>query len=160
VYGPGAATEGNLVGRLVRDHANGRLPGVIGADRIWSFSYIDDVVTAHVEALTRASAGEELTIGGDNAPQMRVFEIVRERLGLRLPRRTPSGLARAAGAVEELRARLTGRPPLLTRGVVTIFGQDWPLDGQPAAARLGYRITPLAEGLRSVLGSEAGGTGV
>jgi nucleoside-diphosphate-sugar epimerase len=157
VYGPGAATEGNLVGRLVGDHVAGRLPGVIGGEHTWSFSYVDDVVTAHVEALRRATAGDELVIGGDNAPQMRLFEIVRERLGLSLPRRIPSGLAYAAGAFEEARARLTGRPPLLTRGVVTIFGHDWPLDGRPAADRLGYRITPLAEGMRSVVGVRAEG---
>jgi hypothetical protein len=30
IYGPGAATEGNLVGRLVRDHLEGRLPGIGG----------------------------------------------------------------------------------------------------------------------------------
>ena len=152
IYGPGAATEGNLVGRLVWDHIAGRLPGVIGGDRVWSFSYIDDVVTAHSEALRRARAGAELVIGGDNAPQIRLFEILRQRLGLALPRRIPSGLAYAAGAVEELRARLTGRPPLLTRGVVTIFDHDWPLDGVAAADGLGYRVTPLAEGMQAILG--------
>jgi len=160
VYGPGAATEGNLVGRLVGDHVAGRLPGVIGASRLWSFSYIGDVVTAHVAALTRAQAGDEFVVGGENAPQIRLFEIVRERLGLALPRRIPSALAYAAGALEEARARLTGRPPLLTRGVVTIFDQDWPLDGQPAAERLGYQITPLAEGMRTVVGSDRGQNGV
>lgn len=162
VYGPGAATEGNLVGRLVGDHVAGRLPGVIGAGHTWSFSYIDDVVTAHVEALARAGAGDEIVIGGENAPQIRLFEIVRERLGLRLPRRIPSAVAYAAGAFEEARARLTGRPPLLTRGVVTIFDHDWPLDGRPAAERLGYAITPLARGLSAVVGSDPGrpGSGV
>ena len=38
VYGPGETTEGNLVGRLVSDHLAGRLPGLIGADRIWSYA--------------------------------------------------------------------------------------------------------------------------
>jgi nucleoside-diphosphate-sugar epimerase len=71
IYGPGAATEGNLVGRLVRDHLEGRLPGVIGADRQWSFSYVDDVAAAHVGALTRGERGGEYLIGGENAPQMR-----------------------------------------------------------------------------------------
>ena len=31
IYGPGTATEGDLVGRLVRDHLARRLPGIIGA---------------------------------------------------------------------------------------------------------------------------------
>ena len=157
MYGPGAATEGNLVGRLVGDHLAGRLPGVIGGEHTWSFSYVDDVVEAHVEALTRATAGDEFVIGGDNAPQM---QAVRDRARAARPAAPAADSVRAArtrrGAFEEARARLTGRPPLLTRGVVEIFGHDWPLDGRPAADRLGYRMTPLAEGLRSVVGVRAG----
>ena len=57
IYGPGLATEGNLVGRLVRDHLEGRLPGVIGADREWSFAYVEDVASAHVAALTMGVPG-------------------------------------------------------------------------------------------------------
>ena len=53
VYGPGRATEGNLVGRLVADHLAGRLPGLIGADRVWSYAYMDDVAQGHVAALER-----------------------------------------------------------------------------------------------------------
>ncbi len=46
VYGPGSMTEGNLVGRLLHDHRTGRLPGLIGPDRIWSFAHVDDVARA------------------------------------------------------------------------------------------------------------------
>ena len=54
IYGPGVYSEGNLIGRMVRDHLQGRLPGVVGADRPWSYSWIDDVAEAHVP---RAEAG-------------------------------------------------------------------------------------------------------
>src|SRR5574339_213510 len=37
IYGPGVATEGNLVGGLIRDHLQGRLPGLVGPDRRWSY---------------------------------------------------------------------------------------------------------------------------
>ena len=43
IYGPGRPSEGNLVGRLVHDHLAGRLPGIVGADRIWSFTHVEDV---------------------------------------------------------------------------------------------------------------------
>jgi NAD+-dependent farnesol dehydrogenase len=155
IYGPGAATEGNLVGRLVRDHLAGRLPGIIGADRVWCFSFIDDVVAAHLRALTDPADGEEIAIGGENAPQIRVFEILRERRGLALPRRIPSVVAYAAGALDEVRARLTGRSPRLTRGVVTIFSHDWPLDTVRSTALLGSQPTSLADGMRTIVGSDA-----
>ena len=153
IYGPGTATEGNLVLRLMTDHLAGRLPGIVGANRIWSFTYIGDVIAAHVNALTNDVLGRELTIGGENAPQVRLFECLRDRTGTRLPRRIPVPAAYAVGAIEELRARLTGRPPLLTRGAVTIFAHDWPLDGAAAAGLLGYSVTSLSEGMALTMAS-------
>jgi NAD+-dependent farnesol dehydrogenase len=151
VYGPGADTEGNLVGRLVRDHLRGNLPGLIGADRQWSYAYVDDVAAAHVEAVERRSISGEYVIGGENAPQMRVFELIRELTGRRLPRRLPFAAAGAAAWVEEARARWFGRPPLVTHGAVQIFRYDWPLNSARSIAELNYRITPLEIGLRSLV---------
>jgi dihydroflavonol-4-reductase len=151
LYGPGPSTEGNLVGRLLRDYVDGRLPGVIGADRQWSYAWIEDVAAAHVRALTDAAAGSAYPLGGDNTPQVRLFEIVRERRGQALPRRIPYALASIAGALEEARARLTGRPPLLTKGTVEIFRHDWPLDSRDATRDLGLRIRPLQEGVERLL---------
>ncbi len=155
IYGPGPATEGNLVGRLIRDHLAGTLPGLIAPDRRWSYAFVDDVADAHVRALTDARAGEEYLLGGENAPQMRVFEIVRERTGRPLPRRIPIAAAWAAALVEEGRARLTGRVPRLTRGVVEIVRHDWSMDSARSVAELSYRVRPLKEGILAVLAAPA-----
>src|SRR5262249_6057560 len=101
VYGPGAATEGNFIGTLVADHLARRLPGIVGADARWSYAYVDDVAEGHVRALERGAIGGRYVLGGENAPQMRVFEIVRELTGRPLPRRIPAPVARALGAVED-----------------------------------------------------------
>jgi nucleoside-diphosphate-sugar epimerase len=151
VYGPGAATEGNLIGRLVGDHLAGRLPGLIGADRPWSFAFVEDVAAAHVAALERATPGREFVVGGINASQMAVFEFVRQLTGKAVPRRLPFAVAELAARVEEVRSRLTGRPPLLTRGVVEIFRHDWSLDSRVSQEALAHRITPLDQGLRATL---------
>ena len=148
IYGPGPPTEGNLVGRLIADHRAGRLPGLIGADRRWSYAFVDDVAAAHVAAAESPGASGEYTIGGENAPQMRVFEILRELTGEPLPRRLPFAAARVAARIEELRARWTGHLPLLTRGVVKILRCDWSMDSGRSVRELNYRITPLYEGIR------------
>jgi farnesol dehydrogenase len=153
VYGPGRETEGNLVGRLLRDHLEGRLPGVVGADQRWSFAFVDDVAGAHVEAADRADAAGEYEAGGENAPQMRIFEIARAMNGSPLPRRIPVALARTASALDELRSRITRRPPLVTRGAVEIFEHDWPLNSERAVRELGYHVTPLEQGIRATLAS-------
>jgi nucleoside-diphosphate-sugar epimerase len=150
LYGRGAVTEGNLVGRLVADHLAGRLPGLIGADRRWSYACLEDVADAHVRALSRGVEGQEYLLGGENVPQMHVFEVLRAITGTPLPRRLPFALASAAAAFEEARARLTGRPPRLTRGIVEIFRHDWPMDSTRSAV-LDYRVRPLEQGVRAML---------
>jgi farnesol dehydrogenase len=151
IYGPGTRTEGNLVGRLLADHLAGRLPGVIGPERLWSFSYVGDVASGHVTALERGRPGAHYGLGGETAPQRRVFELLQAATGVRVPRRIPYAAAHLAGTVEEWRARLTGRPPLVTRGAVEIFRHDWPVDSRAAVADLGYTMTPLATGFAELL---------
>jgi farnesol dehydrogenase len=149
VYGPGAETEGNLVARLIRDHLAGRLPGIVGADRLWSFSFIEDVADAHVSAIERGEPGEEYVVGGENVGQMRLFEIVRQHTGRPLPRRLPGALAQALGRMEELFAR-SKRPPRITAGTVKILRCDWPLDSARSIQKLNYRISPLLSGFHGL----------
>jgi len=147
IYGPGAATEGNLMGRMVADHLNGRLPGLIGANRIWSFSYVDDVAAAHEAALRVGVPGRRYLLGGEDAPVMRVFDIVQAITGRRRPRRIPDWVAAPAAFLDELRASWFGVPPLLTTGTLEILMRDWPLGHALAALELGYRVTPLEDGV-------------
>jgi nucleoside-diphosphate-sugar epimerase len=151
IYGPGVMSEGNLVGRMLADHRAGRLPGLIGADRIWSFAWVDDVARAHVAALEVATPAAEYELGGENAPQIRPFEIVRDLRGTPVPRRLPYWSASAVGVIEQLRARLTGSAPALTLPTVQIFRHDWPVDARAARRDLGYSITPLATGVQRLL---------
>ena len=150
VYGPGPDSEGNLVGRLFRDHLAGRLPGIIGADRLWSFSYVGDVAEAHVRALESGEPGEEYIAGGENLPQMRAFELLRAARGTPLPRRIPGPLAQLVAAWEEKIAART-RPPRVTRGTVRILLRDWPLDNARSIQKLSYRITPFDQGINRLL---------
>ncbi len=161
IYGPGTLTDGNLVGRMIADHLAGRLPGVVGASRTWSYAFVDDVAEGHVLALERGRTGERYLLGGENAAQMRTFEVLRDQTGRPLPRRIPASLARVVGAVDLARATLFRRPPMLTPGTVAILDADWPLDSGLAARDLGYRLRPLLEGLSATIASlaEAGHVG-
>ena len=151
VFGPGVTTEGNLVGRLVGDYLAGTLPGVIGADRVWSFAWVTEVAEAHVRAIERAAPGSAYVLGGENLPQIRAFEIAAQHASKPLPRRIPYAIASAIAYVEEGRARLLKATPLLTRGAVEIFRHDWPLESSRAIDDLGYRIKPFQQGMARLL---------
>jgi farnesol dehydrogenase len=151
IYGPGAATDGNLLGGMFADHLAGRLPGVIGADHTWSYAFVEDVAEGHVLALERGRAGARYCLGGENAPQMRAFEVLRDQTGRPLPRRIPRSVAVALAVVEQARSAVFRRPPLVTHGTVTILESDWPLDSGPAERELGYRSRPLIDGLTTTI---------
>ncbi|MBI1875742.1 MAG: NAD-dependent epimerase/dehydratase family protein [Acidobacteria bacterium] len=151
LYGPGVRTDGNLVGRMLSDHMKGRLPGLVGADRLWSFSWIEDVAAGHVAALERGRAGARYRLCGVNAPQIKIFELLREQIGRPLPRRIPRAAATMAATVEELAAALFGRSPQLTSGTVEILIRDWAFDSDDAMRELDYRITPMGDGLARCL---------
>jgi dihydroflavonol-4-reductase len=128
----------------------------VGADRIWSFAYVEDVAAACVAAVERGRVGARYFLGGENVPQMRVFELVRALTGRPLPRRIPNGIAAIAAAVDELRVTWCGGTPLLTTGTLEILLRDWPLGCALAQAELGYRVTPLADGVRALVQECAG----
>ena len=155
LYGPGVRSEGNLVGRLVDDHLHGRLPGVIGADRIWSCAWVDDVARAHVAAAERVVPGATYALGGENLPQMRIFEAIETITGTAQPWKIPTAAAKVLGGLEEVRARVFRGSPLVTRGAVEIFSHDWPLDSSLATRDLGYLVRPLVDGVGLLLESRA-----
>lgn len=132
IYGPGLMSEGNLIGRMVADHRAGRLPGLIGPERIWSFSWVDDVANAHADALETGERGAVVEAGGHNLEQRAPFQWLLERQGKPLPRTLPVWAGTLAGAYELAKARLTGREPLLTPATVEIFKYDWPMRGRPS----------------------------
>ncbi len=129
IFGPGLMSEGNLIGRMVADHLAGRLPGLVGPDKIWSFAWVENVADAHVDALEHGTPGAIIEAGGHNLPQRAPFEWLLQNRGTRLPRTLPYWAATLAGHLELTRARLTGGMPLLTPATVEIFRHDWPLRG-------------------------------
>ena len=153
IYGPGSFTEGNLIGRLIADHLKGKLPGLVGPELPWSYAFVDDVAAGQCAALERGVNGARYVLGGENAPQQRVFDIVRAMTGRKPPRRIPFGVATALGLAEELRVNMFGGTPLITRGTVDIFRQDWSLDSSVAVRDLGYAMTPLVNGIHRTLES-------
>lgn len=153
VYGHGAATEGNLLLPMLADHLRGRLRARLGrGDLRICYAFVDDVARGHVLALERGVPGRGYILGGENATQDDLFAVLRDLTGRPAPRlAVPYGVASLLARWQVLRARLTGRVPEVTPGVVATFRHEWAYRSDRAVREIGYVITPLREGMRRTL---------
>ena len=160
VYGPGAATQGNLMERVFRDYAAGRTRTRLGGrpTRV-CYAYAPDVAEGHLLALEKGTSGRGYILGGENATQDDLFSLLQGLTGIAPPRvAVPFWVAEAAGLAQRVRARLTGRMPDFTDGAIATFRHHWAYSSERASRELGYRITPLREGLRATLEAQRQGT--
>ena len=153
IYGPGEMTEGNYIARLLADHLNGRFPGFVGpGDRLVSYTYVDDVVAGHLLALEKGRRGERYFLCGENRTMVEMMGIASRLAFLPPPRlHVPYAAATVMGALMLAWAELTGHLPLLTPAVVRTLKENWAYSSAKAERELGYRITPLEDGLRRTI---------
>lgn len=153
LYGPGPATEGNLMYRVVRECLEGTFPGHLGrGDRRISYSYLPDVARGFHLALRHGRRGERYILGGENVTFVEFLDRLEE--AARLPirrRRIPFWAAEMIGRLQRWRAVCFGIPPTLTDGVVRVYRHEWAYSSRKAEQELGYRITPLREGVRATV---------
>lgn len=156
IYGPGPATEANLVGKMIAQFTAGNFPGILGSGKQrWSFAFIREVVAAHLAALDAGKVGESYILGGDNRSLDDFFKVLAAVSGVhREVRHLPIVAGKIVGSVEMLRTRWSGRQPQLTPGVVDVFKHDWVYSSAKAVRELGYHVVTLEKGLSETLETE------
>jgi len=150
VYGPGHLTEGNSVSLLIDEYDRGRAPVLLNRGvNVGNWVLVDDVVQGHLLAMEQGRIGERYILGGENASLARFLQLIDQISGKRhfkLPVFRPGALAFAY--FQKKRADWFGVYPRITPGWVRMFLADWAHSSRKAEQELGYRPTPLAEGLR------------
>ncbi|HWP82505.1 MAG TPA: SDR family oxidoreductase [Bacteroidota bacterium] len=150
VYGPGKMTEGNSVSLMIDMYDRGRLPALLNHGRnVGNYVLVDDLVEGHILAMERGTIGQRYILGGENVSLKQFFQIVNEVSGKsHLQFNLPPTLGLAYSKFEELKAEWLGFYPKITPGWVETYLQDWAYSCEKAEHELGYRITPLKEGIR------------
>jgi farnesol dehydrogenase len=150
VYGPGYLTEGNSVTQLIDQYDRGKMPFLLNFGvNVANWVCVDDVVQGLLLAMEKGRVGERYILGGENASLRQFFRLIDRVSGkrhLQIPvwRFWPLVIAR----IQKRRADRRGIYPRITPGWVRLFCADWAYSSQKAEQELGYRPTPLAEGLR------------
>jgi nucleoside-diphosphate-sugar epimerase len=151
IFGPGDQT---LLPRLLEVARRGRLPQIGDGTNCVDLTYVDNVVHALMLALDAPATGKIYTITNGEHP--RLWDVVRhvlDRLGVNVPlRRLPYRLVYLMATFMELRARLFGGEPLLTRYTTAILARTQTYDITAARRDLGYEpIVTVADGIERSL---------
>lgn len=156
IFGPG---DRALLPRLVDAARQGRLPQIGDGRNLVDLTYVENVADALLLTLDAcAVVGNTYTItNGEHVPLWPTIRMIMQRLKIRhVPRRVPLGLVLVAAWGMELRARITGREPLLTRYSAAILARTQTYDISAARRDLGYvpRVS-VADGIARTLAALA-----
>ncbi len=149
VYGPGLLSDSNGVTKMIKMYLDGKfrlLPG--NGQSIGNYVFIDDVIGGHVGAMRHGRPGERYILGGDNASFTEFFDLLSDIIGRDVKMfKIPISVMNMAARFMEMRANLTGTPPLITPPWVQKYLYNWDISSEKAIRELGYKPTKLEAGL-------------
>lgn len=149
VYGPGLLSDSNGVTRMIKMYIKGKfriLPG--DGTSIGNYAYIDDVVAGHLLAMEKGKPGERYILGGENVSFNEFFNLLSDLTGKSVKMyKMPIPVMNLAARFMEVRANLTGKPPLLTPPWVKKYLYNWELSSAKAIGELGYAPLSLELGM-------------
>jgi dihydroflavonol-4-reductase len=150
VYGPGPSAtvsfDKGMFEPLVRKRLPALPPGGLG------LVFTEGVAAGHLLAAERGRDGERYILCDTHASLKELAQTVVRVAGRgRVPPTLPPRAARALAAGSEALSRVTGRPPLISRGQLYFFTWDARPDSTRAQTELGWQPTPLEDGIRRTL---------
>ncbi|MBA7633713.1 Aurachin B dehydrogenase [subsurface metagenome] len=150
-YGPG---DFNIFGQTILDITARKFLGCPGkGDNIGSFVYVNDIVDGVVSVIDRNDLkGEDFILGGINIKFRDWMDLIAEIAGnKKKPRHFPMSFAKLYALLCELKTKLTKKMPYTNRSTVKMINHNWSYSSEKAIEKLGYKITPLREGLEETI---------
>lgn len=148
MFGPGDAGP-TSAGQTILDFTHRRLPGVPPG----SFSIVDarDVALAEIAAAEHGKPGERYLCAGHHLTMENLFLLLSHLTGVDSPtRKLPVKLLYLVGGAQELWARLTGKPALLSLASVRLLAREngrSHYDSSKTTKELGVKSRPVIETL-------------
>ena len=150
VYGPG---DWNIFGEMLYDIVRGKFLGLAGkGESIGSISYLDDIIEGLVSVVERNDLdGEDFILGGENIAFGDYLDLIAEIAKVKKPRHFPMWGGYSYGLLCEVKSKISKKEPYITRAVIDVLKYNWALSSKKAFDKLGYKITPLREGLEKTI---------
>jgi farnesol dehydrogenase len=153
VYGPGIESKGNSITRMLRMYLQGRFRFIPdNGHRMGNYAFVKDVVEGMVLAMAHGRSGESYILGGENHSYFELFEAVRTASGKRYRLfEIPAWLIEWVARICKFLAVVFRIRPLITPYYAKKFALDWKVSTHKAVRELGYKVTPLREGIHETV---------
>jgi len=135
-------------GKVIVDFLNGRMPAYVDTGLNWV--HVRDVARGHVLAAEKGRIGERYILGHaeGNWTMKQALDTLAEITGRPAPRwRIPYGLAAAFAHLDELKSRVTGKPPRAPLAGVRMARYKMFFNPAKAVRELGMPQTPPSQAL-------------
>ncbi|ESU29254.1 hypothetical protein FLJC2902T_06500 [Flavobacterium limnosediminis JC2902] len=153
IYGPGAVSQAlktNSVMGFFLKKGFTIVPG--SGDYEICLAFVDDVVNGHIQAMQRGKRGEKYILGGCNVSYQKLFSMLRDVASTKsyivpVSKNAFKTLAYLQWAVY----KTFGNRPVFTVEFADCLFSNYVFSSDKAIRELGYKITPLKEGLEQTV---------
>lgn len=149
-YSNNIETKDISVNKMIDRFVKGRLTFMPSPGKLLSnYCFINDVVEGHILAMQNGKSGEKYILGGENISYEDFFKFIRNISGTKAKLiATPKIVVKILGVLQWIQYLAFGKEPYVTaKGIKQIFCNKI-FSSDKAIKHLGYKITPLVEGLR------------
>ena len=152
VYGPTPSPTPSFENGLFEPVVRKRLPAVPPGGT--GYAFVEGVAAGHLLAAEKGVDGERYILADGYSSFRDLAETAKRLAGRgRVPPTMPVPVARAIAGVGAGISRVIRRPPLLPKGQLTYFLWQARPDSSKAQRELGWKTTPLDEGVHRTLHS-------
>lgn len=147
VYGPG---DFNLYGEMVFDIIAEQFLGLPGrGESLFCMTFLDDVIDGMISVINREDLiGLGFVLGGENIKIRDFLNLVSDIAEVKKPRKLPMWAGMLYGRLCRFKANISKkRIPYITPDMIAGMRYNWALSSKSAIEKLGYRITPIRDGL-------------
>ena len=153
VYGPG---DFNIFGRMLYDVMRGKIlplgvcPGK--GESIACLSYVYDLTNVLASLINREDIfGEDYILGGENIKFRKYLDLIAEIGRDKRAKKLPFWVTMVYAWLLEVKAFFNKKIPFLTRSTLRAIKYHRSYSSKKAIEKLGYKITPLREGLKNTI---------
>lgn len=153
VFGIGPLSDSNAAAKAISLYLKNRLPFLVeGGSQFSNWAFVEDVARGIVKAAASDLSNETFILGGENRTLHDVYNLADEISGkkhLRINLKMNTALNFTS--IFELLAKLSGRPPLITRKWLNYVMDSVKISCRYAVDKLNYEITPFNPALEKTV---------